>query len=88
MPFGRAFHRILRVILESNPRFGPVYIFKIDIGDRFYLVWLLPSNIPKLGVVLPTMEGKENPIIFPLALPMGWVKPPPPVFLCCHINHM
>jgi hypothetical protein len=35
MQFGRALHRILRRILEVHPRFGPVYISKVDIADGF-----------------------------------------------------
>jgi hypothetical protein len=57
--FGRPLHRILRVILEANPRFGSVYMCKIDIADGFYRVWLLPADIPKLGVVLLTKDGKD-----------------------------
>jgi hypothetical protein len=49
---------------------------KIDITDRFYRVWLLPADIPKLGVVLPTVEGEELLIGYPLALSMGWVNSP------------
>jgi hypothetical protein len=74
MQFGCALYRILRVILEAQPRFGPMYMCKIDIADGFYHVWMLPADIPKLGVVLPTMEGEEPLISFPLALPMGWVN--------------
>jgi hypothetical protein len=77
MQFGRALHRILCMILEAHPRFGTVYISKVDIADGFYRVWLLPSDIPTLGVALPTTSGEEPIIGFPLALPMGWVNSPP-----------
>jgi hypothetical protein len=77
MQFGRALHRILRRILESHPRFGPVYISKVVIVEGFYRVWLLPSDIPTPGVALPTTKGDEPMIGFPLALPMGWVNSPP-----------
>jgi hypothetical protein len=77
MQFGRALHGILCMILEAHPRFGPVYISKVDIADGFYRVWLLPSDIPTLGVALP-IAGNEEPMSgFPLALPMGWVNSPP-----------
>jgi hypothetical protein len=74
MQFGRALHRILCVVLEVNPRFGPVYMCKIDITDGFYRVWLLPADIPKLGVIFLTEDGNDPLIGFPLALPMGWVN--------------
>jgi hypothetical protein len=77
MQFDRALHRILHMILEAHPRFGTVYTSKVDIADGFYHVWLLPSDIPTLGVALPTMNGEEPMISFPLALPMGWVNSPP-----------
>jgi hypothetical protein len=77
MQFGRALHRILRMILEAHPRFGPVYISKVDIVNRLYRIWLLPNDIPTLGVSLPTTVDKEPMIVFPLALPMGWVNSPP-----------
>jgi hypothetical protein len=70
-------YRILRVILEANPRFGQVYLCKIDIADGLYRLWLLPVDIPKLGVILPTEDGAETLIGFPLRLPMRWVNSPP-----------
>jgi hypothetical protein len=71
MQFGRALHHILCVILEENPCFGPVCMCKIYIIDGVYRVWLLPTDIPKLGVVLPTKDDEEPLIGFHLALPMG-----------------
>ena len=77
MQFGRALHRILQKILQANPRFGPVYLSKIDISDGFYRVWLLPRDIPNLGVLFPQGEEPVPLIGFPLALPMGWINSPP-----------
>jgi hypothetical protein len=68
------------VILEAYPRFGAVYMCKINIAYGFYRVCLLPLDIPKLGVVLPTNDGNDPLIGFPLALPMGWVNSPPYFF--------
>jgi hypothetical protein len=53
---------------------------KIDIAGGVYRVWLLPADIIKLGVVLPTKDGEELLIGFPLVLPMGWVHSPPYFF--------
>jgi hypothetical protein len=47
---------------------------KIDIANGVYRMWMLPADTPKLGMVLPTMEGEEPLLSFPLALPMGWVN--------------
>ncbi|KAI2499709.1 hypothetical protein MHU86_14790 [Fragilaria crotonensis] len=77
MQFGRALQRIIQTVVESDPRYGPVYLAKIDIADGFYRVWVNVRDIPKLGVVLPTSPGSPQLVAFPLALPMGWVESPP-----------
>jgi hypothetical protein len=77
MQFGHTLRRLLRHIIRANPRFGPVYLSKLDIADGFYRIWLLPRDIPKLGVLFPQCDGEEPLIGFPLALPMGWIHSPP-----------
>ena len=77
MQFGHALQRVIQTVVESDPRYGPVYLAKIDIADGFYRVWLNLHDIPKLGVVLPTSPGWPQLVAFPLALPMGWVESPP-----------
>ena len=79
MQFGHALDRILREILLSNPRHGPVHLIKVDISDGFYRVDLNIDDIPKLGLIFPTSDGEEPLIAFPLVLPMGW-KNSPPIF--------
>ena len=78
MQFGRTLHRILQKIIKANPRFGPVYLCKIDLADGFYRIWLLDRDIPKMAVTLP-MHNKHI-LAFPLVLPMGWKNSPP--FFC------
>lgn len=77
MQFGRALHRILSSILHADPRFGHIYLSKVDISDGFYRIWLLPQDIPRLGVVFPTLPGEPKLVAFPLTLPMGWVASAP-----------
>jgi hypothetical protein len=77
MQFGRALQRVLTLIVHADPRYGPVHLAKIDIADGFYRVWLQVTDVPKLGVALPTKLGSTPLIAFPLALPMGWVESPP-----------
>ena len=78
MQFGKASPRVLRHIVEADPRYGEVHLAKIDIADGFYSrVWLQSRDIPKLGVILPTSPGQPPLIAFPLTLPMGWVESPP-----------
>jgi hypothetical protein len=86
MQFGRALHGILCMILEAHPRFGPVYISKVDIADGFYRVWLLPSDIPTLGVALP-IAGNEEPMSgFPFGTSDGMGQLPT-LFHGCHRNY-
>ena len=77
MQFGRSLERILREILFANPAHGPVQMIKLDISDGFYRIGLNIDDIPKLGVVFPTLPGDEPLIAFPLVLPMGWTNSPP-----------
>lgn len=77
MQFGKALHRFLRKLVLADPSYGPVYLGKIDIADGFYRIGLVPSDIPKLGVVLPGTDGNDPLVALPLALPMGWVESPP-----------
>ena len=77
MQFGRALQRLLQRIHDSNPRYGPVYLAKIDIADGFYRVGLRPTDALKLAVLFPQREGEEPLIGVPLTLPMGWRESPP-----------
>ena len=77
MQFGRALERILYQIRHANPRFGPIYLSKVDLSDGFYRVKLNDSAIAKLAVALPRFPGEDQLIALPLVLPMGWVESPP-----------
>ena len=77
MQFGRALERIIRLVVHSNPRFGPVHFMKIDIADGFYRVWLRVHDVPTLAVAIPTLPGEPHMLALPLALPMGWTQSPP-----------
>ena len=79
MQFGHALERILREIFLADPKHGPVKIIKIDLADGLYRLALAPSDIPKLGVVFPTLPGQPRLVAFPMVLPMGW-KNSPPIF--------
>ena len=77
MQFGRALQRIIQAIVQANPRYGPVYISKIDISDGFYRVHVRPADIPKLAVLLPTAPQEAPLVGLPNSLPMGWKESPP-----------
>jgi hypothetical protein len=71
MQFGWSLEQILHEILFANPAHGPVHMIKLDISDGFYQIGLNIDDIPKLGVVFPTLPGDKPLIAFPLVLPMG-----------------
>lgn len=76
MQFGKALQRILTKIVHADPTYGPVWLSKIDIADGFYRIGLRPSDVPRLGVILPT--STDIPLVaLLLSLPMGWVESPP-----------
>lgn len=77
MQFGRALQRILQRILMADPRFGPLYLAKVDIADGFYRIALAPRDTLQLAVLLPQMIGEEPMVAIPLVLPMGWINSPP-----------
>jgi hypothetical protein len=52
-------------------------MIKLDTSDGFYQIGLNIDDIPKLGVVFPTLPGDEPLIGFPLVLPVGWMHSPP-----------
>jgi hypothetical protein len=79
MQFGRALERFLRQILLADPRWGPIYMLKVDLSDGFYRVGLAPRDAPKLAMVFPTRRHQPKLVAIPLVLPMGW-KNSPPIF--------
>ena len=68
--------RILQRMYDADPRYGPIYMIKVDIVDGFYRVSLVPEDVPSLGVYLPPGPDGKNLVASPLVLPMGWVESP------------
>ena len=75
MQFGKTLQRLLQDIINTDPKYGPTYLCKVDISDGFYRVWLNDMDIPKLRVAFPSLADDEWLVALPLALPMGWVEP-------------
>lgn len=77
MQFGKALERILRSIVNADPKFGPVHLIKVDIADGFYRIWLNATDIPKLAVSIPNLGPTDETLVaLPLSLPMGWQQSP------------
>ena len=77
MQFGQALRRILFEIHRADPRWGPVYLSKVDISDGFYNICVNANGAKNFGIILPSTPGQEPLILFFLGLPMGWVSSPP-----------
>jgi hypothetical protein len=77
MQFGRTLQGVFTTIVHADPRYGPVYLAKIDVADGFYRVWIQMDDVPRLGVALPSAPGSPPLLAFPSALPMGWVESAP-----------
>ena len=59
MQFGLALTWVLRVLASANPKFGLVYLSKIDISDGFYRMQLTPQSMAHVGILLPKWDGEE-----------------------------
>jgi hypothetical protein len=77
MQFGKALQMILQSLVDANPKYGPVYLIKVNIADGFYCIWLNTTDIPKLACSLLAQLGNEPLLALLLVLPMGWTKSPP-----------
>jgi hypothetical protein len=70
MQFGKALWQILAAIVRANLSLTQVYLSKVDITDGFYHIWVKANDMPKLGVMLPSEQGQEHLIRFPMVLSM------------------
>jgi len=71
MQFGRALQRLLQRIVNSNPRFGPVYMCKVDLSDGYYRIPLTSRGCLELAVPIPSTH-RWPLLAVPSVLPMGW----------------
>mmetsp|Transcript_20636 Transcript_20636/g.44928 ORF Transcript_20636/g.44928 Transcript_20636/m.44928 type:complete len:86 (-) Transcript_20636:114-371(-) len=77
MQFDKALPRLLRNVHDADPKFGPVYMSKIDIPNGFYRLGLQPRDALRPGILFPTGPGERQFIGIPLVLPMEWAESPP-----------
>ncbi len=55
MQFCHALESILHEILLTNAIFGPVQLMKADLSNGFNRVDFTVGDIPKLGLIVPSM---------------------------------
>ena len=78
MQFGRALPRLLRHIVNADPRLGPVFMSKTDLSDAYMRVWIRIEDVPKLAFVIPEAPGDRDVLVgFHLSCPMGYVESAP-----------
>jgi len=66
MQFTWALERVLYQVHNANPRYGLVYLGKVDLADGVCRVWLMVDWIPQLAVSFPKYPGKEQLVGMPL----------------------
>jgi hypothetical protein len=74
--FGKSIQRLLQMVIQANPKFGPLLHYKVDISNGFYHIPLTTLGLRKLGVLLPKFSGLPPLVAFPLVLLMGWTGLP------------
>jgi hypothetical protein len=65
----------------QTPSLGQSTLCKVDIANGFYRVSQCPEDIPKMGVIIPSVNKHELLIAFPLVLPILKFSA---VLLCTH----
>ena len=52
MLFGGALQLILRQVLTSNPRLGPVYLRKLDLAGTYMRLWLIMEDVLSVALLV------------------------------------
>ena len=55
--YGRSLDRLLREIVITDPKLGPVYMVKSDLDDRFCRIGLRLDDVLKLGLIFTGTHG-------------------------------
>ena len=83
MQFGHALQCIIESIVYANPRYGAVWMIKIDLADGYYCISWSTQGSLNLAVILPTMTDTNDILIaMPSMLPLGWSESPPYFCMC------
>ena len=63
----------------ADPSLRPVYVLNSDVIDGFYRIALQSADGPKIGLVFPFDEQREDKSAILFTFPMG-CKHSPPIF--------
>ena len=71
MCFGGALHRILKQVLTTNLRLGPVYLSRLDLADAYMRLWVRMEDVPSVAFLIPRKPSYTQLVGFHISLPMG-----------------
>ena len=53
MRLGGALQRILKQVLTTNLRLGPVYLSRVDLADAYTRLWVRMEDVPSVAFLIP-----------------------------------
>ena len=78
MRFGGELYRILKKVLMSDPRLGPVYLSKVGLDDAYMRLWARMEDTLSVTFLTPKKPPSNQQLVgFHLSLPMGYVDSAP-----------
>ena len=73
MHFGGTLHRIIRRVLTTKPRLGPVYLGKLDLANDYIRIWFRIEDTVSVVLLHPKKSPEDEQLVgFHLSLPMGF----------------
>ena len=78
MRFWGALLRILKKVLNADPRLGPVYLSKVDLEDSYMRLWVRMEDILSVALLIPKKTPRDTKLmVFHLSLTMGYINSAP-----------
>ena len=74
--------RILKKVLTSDPRLGPVYLSKVDLADTYMRLWVRMEDVPSVAFLILKKTPRNTQLVgFHLFLLMGYIDSAPYFFM-------
>ena len=78
MRFGGVLLRILKQLITTDPRLGPVYLSKLNLEDTYMRLWVRMEDFPSVAFLIPKKTPIDAHLVgFHLSLPMGYINSAP-----------
>ena len=76
--FGGALQRILKQVLNSEPRLGPVHLSKVNLADAYMRLWVRMEEALSVALPIPKKTPSYTQLMrLHLFLPMGYIDSAP-----------